>query len=115
MDSCVHKVVDHHEGSRYLGVGGHEGEALKLSIIRAPGASKARGVSLTVIEGGNLGSGGNLFKNRPRASTSKYKQLPINLRLFQNTVKLLALGTVQYSFCLNIAFTHLNMLPVPNA
>ena len=32
-------------------------------------------------------SGGNLFKKRPRASTSEYKQLPINLRLFQNTVK----------------------------
>ena len=32
-------------------------------------------------------SGDNLLKNRPRASTSKYKQLPINLRLFQNTVK----------------------------
>ena len=58
-------------------------------------------------------SGDNLFKNRPRASTTEYKQLPINLRLFQNTVKLLALGAVQYSFCLNIAFTHLNMLPVP--
>ena len=36
-----------------------------------------------------INSGGNLFKNRPRASTSEYKQLPINLRLFQNTVKLL--------------------------
>ena len=34
-------------------------------------------------------SGGNLFKNRPRASTSEYKQPPINLRLFQNTVKCL--------------------------
>ena len=34
-------------------------------------------------------SGGNLFKNRPRASTSEYKQPPINLRLFQNTVKFL--------------------------
>ena len=34
-------------------------------------------------------SGDNLLKNRPRASTSEYKQLPINLRLFQNTVKLL--------------------------
>ena len=34
-------------------------------------------------------STGNLFKNRPRASMSEYKQLPINLRLFQNTVKLL--------------------------
>ena len=33
--------------------------------------------------------GDNLLKNRPRASTSEYKQLPINLRLFQNTVKLL--------------------------
>ena len=32
---------------------------------------------------------------------SEYKQLPINLRLFQNTVKLLALGAVQYSFRLN--------------
>ena len=60
------------------------------------------------------GSGDNLLKNRSRASTSEYKQLPINLRLFQNTVKLLALGAVQYSFRLNIAFTHLNMLPVPN-
>ena len=28
-------------------------------------------------------SDGNLFKNRPRASTSEYKQPPINLRLFQ--------------------------------
>ena len=34
----------------------------------------------------------------------------MNLRLFQNTVKLLAIGAVQYSFRLNIAFTHLNML-----
>ena len=34
-------------------------------------------------------SGGNLFKNRPRASTSEYEQPPINLRLFQNTVKFL--------------------------
>ena len=34
-------------------------------------------------------SGGNLFKNKPRASTSEYKQPPINLRLFQNTVKFL--------------------------
>ena len=31
----------------------------------------------------------NLLKNRPRTSTSKYKQPPINLRLFQNTVKFL--------------------------
>ena len=30
-----------------------------------------------------LTSDGNLFKNRPRASTSEYKQPPINLRLFQ--------------------------------
>ena len=36
-----------------------------------------------------VSSGDNLLKNRPRASTSEYKQLPINLRLFQNTVKLL--------------------------
>ena len=55
MDSGVDKVVDHHEGGRYLGVGGHEGEALKLSAIRAPGAGKARAVSLTLIEGGSLG------------------------------------------------------------
>ena len=33
-------------------------------------------------------SGDNLLKNRPRASTSEYKQLPINWRLFENTVKL---------------------------
>ena len=32
---------------------------------------------------------GNLFKNRPRASTSEYKQPPNNLRLFQNTLKFL--------------------------
>ena len=34
-------------------------------------------------------SDGNLLKNRPRASTSEYKKPPINLRLFQNTVKFL--------------------------
>ena len=33
-------------------------------------------------------SGDNLLKNRSRASTSEYKQLPINCPLFQNTVKL---------------------------
>ena len=54
-------------------------------------------------------SGDNLLKNRPRASTSKYKQLPINLRLFQNTVKF----SLQESRNPNIAITHLNMLPVP--
>ena len=31
-------------------------------------------------------SGGNLFKSK---TPSEYEQLPINLRLFQNTVKLL--------------------------
>ena len=55
MHSCVDKVVDHHEGSGDLGVGGHEGEALQLSVIRAPGAGKARGVSLALIKGGDLG------------------------------------------------------------
>ena len=33
-------------------------------------------------------SGDNLFKNRSLESTSEYKQLPINWRLFENTVKL---------------------------
>ena len=33
-----------------------------------------------------VASGDNLLKTRSRASTSEYKQLPINERLFQNTV-----------------------------
>ena len=55
MHSSVDKVVDHHEGSGDLGVGGHKGEALQLSVFWAPGARKARAVSLTLIEGGDLG------------------------------------------------------------
>ena len=57
-------------------------------------------------------SGGNLFKNRPRASTSEYKQLPINLQLFQNTVKLLDNFFLMDSTA--FASTELSlMLPVP--
>ena len=59
-------------------------------------------------------SGGNLFKNRPRASSSECKQLPINLRLFQNTVKLLDNFFLMDSTV--FASTQLSlMLPVPIA
>ena len=39
--------------------------------------------ALASLEEPIVTSDGNLFKNRPRASTSEYKQPPINLRLFQ--------------------------------
>ena len=51
MDNCIHKVVDHHEGSCYLGVGSHEGQALKLSIVWAPGPGKARSIYFTEVKG----------------------------------------------------------------
>ena len=59
-----------------------------------------------------LVSGGNIFKNRPRPSMSEYKWLPINLRLFQNTVKLLDNFFLMDSTA--FASTELSlMLPVP--
>ena len=50
VDNCIHIVVDHHEGSCYLVVWSHEGQALKLSIVWAPGSGEARSVSFTVVE-----------------------------------------------------------------
>ena len=47
------------------------------------------GLLLSMTDGRAVASDGNLLKNRPRASTSEYKKPPINLRLFQNTVKFL--------------------------
>ena len=49
-----------------------------------------------------------------RVSDTQPKQLPINLQLFQNTVKFLDnFFSLRESRNQNIAFTHLNMLPVP--
>ena len=46
--------------------------------------------------------GDNLLKNRSLASTSKYKQLPINRRLFQNTINC----TCTRSICASAASVH---------
>ena len=50
MDNCIHIVVDHHEGGCYLMVWSHKAQALKLSIVWAPGSGEAQSVSFTVVE-----------------------------------------------------------------
>ena len=51
--------------------------------------ASAKYCPIYLLKANDDSSDGHLFKNRPRASTSEYKQPPINLRLFQNTVKFL--------------------------
>ena len=54
----VHVVVHHKEGSRDVWVGGHEGQALQLRVVGAPGPREAGCIPLTLVEGGHVGHQG---------------------------------------------------------